>query len=192
MFYKFVAWLCRCYYRLFYGLKIVGQQHIPKEGAIVVCGNHKSLHDPVMLLASCPRVLHFVAKDSLFKYGIVRFVLKRLGVIPVARGNADMTMVRTAISLLKQGEGVGIFPEGTRVKDKLLGKGHAGAAMIALRSDAQMIPCAINSQYKLFRRTVIEFGMPISANTFKEEKNKNDVVIAKVMGEIEQLLIKNR
>lgn len=190
MFYRIVVTICRWYYQLFYGLKIIGQEHIPKTGPIVVCANHKSMHDPVILVASCPRTLHCVAKDTLFKNPILRYFLNLLHAIPVARGKADMSMIRTTIALLKEGEGIGIFPEGTRVKGPELGEGQAGAAMIAMRGEAQIIPCAISSQYKLFRRTTIEFGQPIDTKELKQQKMKNDVVIAHVMQDIKQLLIK--
>lgn len=188
MFYRIVTTLCRWYYQLFYGLKIIGQQHIPQQGAIVICANHKSMHDPVILVSSCPRTLHCIAKDTLFRYPIVRYFLKLLHAIPVARGKADMAMVRTSINLLKEGEGIGIFPEGTRVKGEELGKGQAGAAMIAMRGEAYIIPCAISSQYKLFRRTTIEFGQPIDTKQLKQQKMKNEVVIEQVMGDIQHLL----
>ncbi|HEV7555753.1 MAG TPA: 1-acyl-sn-glycerol-3-phosphate acyltransferase, partial [Kofleriaceae bacterium] len=87
MAYKFLRWLLRVVTRVFFRqIEIVGLEHVPTNGAVLFVGNHpNSLIDPVLIIATCGRKVHFAAKDTLFKGRIMRAVLRGLGAVPLAR-----------------------------------------------------------------------------------------------------------
>ncbi len=142
-------------------LDVRGLENVPEE-PVVLCPNHSSWWDPILVIAALRRdyPLCVMAKKQLFKIPVLKGFLTRLGVFPVDRGNADIGALKKSIQGLKEGWSLMLFPEGTRVKrgKKLTPKG--GAAMIAIRSGAKMLPVFIGTSKKLFRRIPIMFGAP--------------------------------
>ena len=99
-----------------------------------------------------PRDLYTLwQKKNYFDVPILKSILPGVHAFPVKRGMSDRDALRRAIKLLKDGEVVGLFPEGTRSKDGQLGKGFSGAGFFALRGDANVVPCAIIGPYKPFK-----------------------------------------
>jgi len=94
--------------------------------------------------------------------------------------------------VLKEGKVLGLFPEGTRSKDGKLGKGLAGAGFFALRTKADVIPCAIIGPYKLFGKVKIVYGQPVKMEALREEKASAEYVTDQIMDSIQQLIEKNR
>ena len=115
--------------------KIIGKENIPKEGSIIFAGNHKHAVDPTMVMMSTNRIVHFMAKEELFK-GIHGIIFKCMGLIKVYRGKANPQAVIEAENVLNNGGTVGIFPEGTsnRTKQGLLRFRH-GAVAIAKKTN---------------------------------------------------------
>lgn len=96
-----------------------GRENIPKEGAIIVAPNHKSNFDPPIVgVAFKDRIIHYMAKEELFKNPIFGYILRQFGTFPVKRGSIDRMAIRRAILELKEGNALGIFPEGTRIQRK--------------------------------------------------------------------------
>ncbi len=131
---------------LLYRTTFVGEENIPAGGAIIA-GNHVSYLDPILLWCGAPRHVHFMARSNLFKKGVIAWALPRLWSFPVKRGEPDRAAIATATELLTQGDLVGIFPEGTRMRhsgaDAELGEGHGGVAFIAMRANAPVVPVGI-------------------------------------------------
>ncbi len=125
------------------GLRIVGLESIPPEGPLLVTSNHLSNADPLILEAAITRPLFFMGKAELFQNPFFRWVLKKFGGFPVARGTPDLAAVRRARAVLDQGIAVGIYPEGGRSKPGSLVTGLPGAGLIALQSRAPVLPVAI-------------------------------------------------
>lgn len=123
--------------------KVPGRENIPMEGGLIVVSNHLSNADPPILGAGIARRrIRFMAKIELYKYPLG--VIPRLyGAFPVRRFEADMGALMNAERLLKRGEVIGMFPEGTRSRTGKIGTPHPGTAVIALRSGATVLPCAI-------------------------------------------------
>ncbi|GBF11683.1 lysophospholipid acyltransferase family protein [Tepidibacillus infernus] len=168
--YTFARVLIKGYLKTFYKLKVYGVKNIPKEGPLILISNHISNFDPVVIACSVNRKVHFMAKKELFDIPILGSFLKKVGQFPINRGGSDRKAIKTALDLLKEQEVLGIFPEGTRSKDKELKPGLPGAALFALKSDVKVIPIGIDSSYKWFQPIIVNIGNPIQLDSFKKEK----------------------
>lgn len=186
---------------LLFRTTVEGAQHIPLGGALLA-GNHVSYMDPVLLWCASPRPVHFMAKRELWDSAFVAWILPRLWAFPVSRGEPDRTAITTATELLKSGELVGVFPEGSRATEAQadLGAAHGGAAFIALRADVPMVPVAFTGTEKVWprgqtlprlARTHIRIGAPVHPRDVAPEsgrKERVEALTARVMGRIAEEL----
>ena len=162
-FYRFLCVFLGAIYAVLYPAKVEGVENIPEEGGFVLCCNHCSNRDPFYLAIPVKRrYLHFMAKMELFKFGPVAWFVRALGGFPVDRGHSDLAAVRTSLQLIKEGHGLAIFPQGTRVKDNHPVPMLEGVSMIALRANVPVIPAYIGGPYRLFHRTQLSYGPPVS------------------------------
>lgn len=176
----------------FYRIKVIGKENFPKEGGVLLCANHIDNLDPPVVGITCPRPVRFMAKEELFQAPILKTLLPNLNAFPVKRGMSDRQALRKALANLKEGNVVGLFPEGTRSKDGQLQEGLAGAGFFALRGDAVVMPCAIIGPYKPLRPLKVVYGKPIDMTTYREEKANAEEVTAVIMAEIKKLLDQNQ
>ena len=160
--YRFLKPIYTVLLKILFRPQIIGKENIPKDGALIFAGNHKHAVDPTMVMMSTNRVVHYMAKEELFK-GIHGWLFNKIGLIKVYRGKSNPQAVIEAEKILKNGGTVGIFPEGTRnrSKEELLKFRH-GTVAIAQKTNTLILPFAIKGKYKLFRKGVIlEFGKTI-------------------------------
>ena len=159
----FGRFLFRMMFRIIFRCRIEGSDNIPKTGGAIIAPNHTSFFDPPLAGAAMKRPLNFMAKQELFEVPILGFLIKRTNAFPVKRGSQDMSAMRRAFSLLEDGRLLLMFPEGTRSKDGKLGKGRAGAGMVACNAQVPLVPTRIENTFKIwrFRKVKIKFGAPI-------------------------------
>lgn len=145
----------------FLPVELRGTEDLEDEAAIL-CANHSSAWDPILLVISMPQSfsLRIMAKKQLFSIPLVRWFLRNMGVFPVDRGNSDIGAVKTAITSLRDGWNLLIFPEGTRVKQPGQVTPKSGAGMMAIRAGVKMVPVFIGMKKRLFRKTPIIIGEP--------------------------------
>ncbi len=124
------------------GLEWVHEERVPKMGSLIVAPNHLSFADPPAVGSATHRPLCFMAKKQLF-VPVVGRVLKMVGAFPVDRGSADLAAIRKAQALLRAGEAVLVFPEGTRGDGRSLGEPNQGVALLAKLASAPVIPVAV-------------------------------------------------
>lgn len=159
--YRFLKTILGKLYLWWYNPKIIGKENIPKEGAILLCGNHLHLMDQCAVLMATKRMVHYMAKKEYFD-GKFAWFFKMAGCISVNRSIKDTDAKNKAIELLGKGYAVGIFPEGTRnrTKEKLLPFKY-GAVSMASKTGAMIVPFGISGEYK-FRSNnlVIRIGKP--------------------------------
>ncbi|OYD09737.1 lysophospholipid acyltransferase family protein [Paludifilum halophilum] len=167
MWYRSFRALFRAFFAVLYRWKVDGLEHIPKEGPVVICSNHINNLDPPLVGSALQRPIRFMAKEELFKIPVLSFLLPRFGAFPVKRGASDKRALKKSLQLLGKGEVLGVFPEGTRSKTGELGEAHTGAAFIALKGNATVIPAAIIGPYRLFRRVRIVFGPPLDLSDYR-------------------------
>jgi 1-acyl-sn-glycerol-3-phosphate acyltransferase len=137
---KTIAWpVTHTYVRL----RVSGHGHIPPTGPCLIVANHASFVDPVVLGSAFPRRIAFMITRSIYGLRRLTWFYNMMGTIPVAYDVPDPGAMKAALRRLKEGGVVGIFPEGQRMRDGNLGEGKAGAAAIAARSGAPVVPAAI-------------------------------------------------
>ena len=170
MFYAFIKGIILIFSKIFFRIHVNGIENIPKEGSCILCFNHRSLLDPPIIGVLMPRKLCFMAKEELFKAPIFGFIIKKLGVFPIKRGAADIGSVKTAIKILKAGKVLAMYPEGTRNNSGTLGKAKPGAALIATRAQAPIIPIAAVGAYKPFNKLIVNIGKPITFEQYENQK----------------------
>ena len=122
--------------------QVQGREHVPREGGVILAANHTSYLDPPLVGSAVRRPIHFMAKAELFGVPALGWFIARAHAFPVHRGAADRRALRTAVQLLRQGEVLLIFPEGTRSPDGRLMPAELGVGIIALRSGAPVVPVA--------------------------------------------------
>jgi 1-acyl-sn-glycerol-3-phosphate acyltransferase len=162
--------------------KITGKKNLPKQGAAILASNHMSFSDSIFLPLAVPRRITFLAKSEYFTgRGIKGWLMKKFfegaGQVPIDRsgGRASEAAVNTAISILKSGQLLGIYPEGTRSPDGKLYRGRTGMARIAIEAGVPVIPVAMIGTYDIqpigqvlprIKRVGIAFGEPIDMSQF--------------------------
>lgn len=167
MIYRFCRFLLRVIYKLLFRLEAHGKENVPQDGGVLLCSNHISLLDPPTVGIMLQRKVHFMAKKELFDVFAFGWLIKQLGAFPVKRGGVSKESIKTSLTLLRTGNVMGIFPEGTRSKGEDGGAGKRGAATFALRSDAVVIPVAIIGNYKFFKKTKVVYGSPVDLEPYK-------------------------
>ncbi|RKD34521.1 lysophospholipid acyltransferase family protein [Thermohalobacter berrensis] len=173
-FYKLAKNLSYLFFNFIYRIEINGLENIPKKGRLIICSNHKSLLDPILVGISLNRKVHFMAKKELFKNKFFSIILKKLGAFPVDRKNTDLSAIKKSIRILKEEKVLGIFPEGTRVNNENIKHAKPGVAMISIKSKSPVIPVYIDTDYKLFNKVKINIGNQIEFKNYYSKKNSQD------------------
>lgn len=177
----FAIFIVGLYVRIFYRHKAYGLEHIPKGGAIIA-GNHASFIDPPLIGVSCPQEVHFLARDTLFKFKPFGWLIKQLNTHPVAKGKGNLATFKKACEMIDSGMKVVIFPEGTRTKDGEFQKGQLGVGMLIMRSPCVVVPVYIYGTYdiwsanhkfpRLTGKTACVFGSPLDFRNLEGDDRK--------------------
>lgn len=160
-------------------LRVGGRENVPRTGAAIIVCNHLSLVDPFVVGYAADRIVNFMGKEELFRTPVLGFLIRKVGAFPVDRSRRDPAAMRTALQVLKSGELLGMFPEGTRSTTGEMLEFRAGAARLAARTEVKLIPAAVRNTDramppgKLLRpaRISIHFGEPFELS---ELYNRND------------------
>lgn len=136
-------YLCRFLAFRLCKLKVEGAERMPKEGGVIIASTHTATLDPVILGCAFPRPLTFMAKEELFRFPPFAALIRTLGAFPVRRGEPDRRALRKAVSLLRQGRCLVIFPEGTRNPNWQLRPPELGVALLAAWAKVPVLPVAI-------------------------------------------------
>lgn len=141
--------------------KVVGLENVPEGGALL-CANHASGWDPVIIAVCLPNDsrLSFMGKDSLFRIPLLGPIIRKLGAFPVKRGGNDLVAMKTAMKALMDGRRLLVFPEGTRVEHQGDTDAKGGVTVMATRTGTPMVPVYCGGKHKFLRRTTVVFGEP--------------------------------
>ncbi len=153
-------------FRLF-KLTYEGLENIPKDTGFIVCANHTAMYDAIVIIASMGMPVKYMAKAELFKVPGFRKLISNFGAYPVKRGATDVTALKKTVEYLKNGDAVGMFPQGTRMPYVKLEPSQAksGLGLTAYRASVPILPVYIKTKkgkVKLFSETKVIIGKPIS------------------------------
>lgn len=132
--------------------RIYGAEQVPQEGPLVVVSNHASDFDPPILSCCMGRPVAFMAKEELFRIPVLKQGIELYGAYPVKRGSADRSAIRSALNCLLEGWAVGLFLQGTRTADARIPEPKLGAALIAAKAKAPLLPVSLWGTERIFKK----------------------------------------
>lgn len=161
--------------------KVIGMENMKKaKGAYIISCNHQTYIDVVQMIAKLPRSLNFMAKEELLKKNrFLGWFFGKMHVFPVRRGTADLAAIKRSVELLKSGEVLCIFPQGTRVKDNPFlerSKMFGGPAMVAMRAQVHILPMMFTAPPMLFHKSTLLIGPMLDLSDFFKEKMTGETV----------------
>jgi cytidylate kinase len=171
--YHVVRTLDRMFCRLWIRLRVEGLENIPRDHGAILAANHQSYLDILILGASVPRHVTFVARDTLAESRFLAFVMRGCGAILIKRGASDRAALRAMTDRLRRGDLVAIYPEGTRSRDGKLGTFKGGAVMAARLGGVPIVPIGLRGAYRAWprgqllpspRKVAVRFGPPIDVS----------------------------
>jgi 1-acyl-sn-glycerol-3-phosphate acyltransferase len=177
-------------------MRVTGEEHVPPTGPVILAANHRSFWDiPVHVVAS-PRPIAFMAKQELYRGPITGWMWRALGGFPVRRDTADIRAIDTALALLEQGDMVGVYPEGTRSRTGEMLPFLKGAAWLALRTGAPIVPCGLmgterRTGWRIRRRVQVAFGPTIAVEAEPDprlRRERSGVLTGDLLEAIKRLL----
>lgn len=137
---RFIFWLC-C--KICFGFRSFGRAHIPRRGGFILASNHVSYLDPIVLGIGCPRTLVYLARDTLFANPLLGWWMRAVNVVAIKRSSADISALRRAIQAVRSGQGVALFPEGSRQDGGQPAEPLAGVGFLAAKLNVPVIPAFI-------------------------------------------------
>ncbi len=165
--------------RKIFRIHVHGIENLPEEGPTILCANHTSMIDVVVLIAALHRPIRFMAKAELFRIPVLSWLIRKMGAFPVSRGRADTGAIKQSLAVLSEGGMLGIFPQGKRHigVDPSTTKVMSGIGMFVCRSEANVAPVFIktkNNRVRFFGRTDLCIGKPILNSEIDKGEGKHD------------------
>jgi len=186
------------YLRLFHRVEVKGREHIPATGPAILCANHTSYLDSMLVGYCTLRPVRFLITQAFYNHNIMGFFIKGCGAIPVTQRGVDKEAFQMALEALRRGELLGIFPEGKLSRTGLPNEGKPGAALLAATTGAMIVPITISGAFFVFPkgkllprpgRITIKVHPPINVATEKRgSKQYLREITDKVMARIERTL----
>lgn len=132
--------------------RIYGAKHVPQQGPLVVVSNHASYFDPPILSCCVGRPVAYMAKEELFRIPVLKQAIQWYGAYPVSRGAADRSAIRSALKYLEAGWATGIYLEGSRTPDGQITAPKLGAALIAAKAQAPLLPVSLWGTQRILKK----------------------------------------
>ncbi|MDO5110877.1 MAG: lysophospholipid acyltransferase family protein [Clostridia bacterium] len=161
---------------LFWRPIVFGRENLRIKDKGIVVSNHRSMADPVLIALLSPRIIHFMAKQEIFKSPVGKAFFKMLYAFPVNRKQADLQSLKNALEVLNQGKIFGIFPEGKRAVTHELDALERGTAFLAIRSGAPIVPVYIHPDSYRRWRPIMIVGRALDVNQIVASAKKSEMV----------------
>ncbi|MEE9218249.1 MAG: lysophospholipid acyltransferase family protein [Acidobacteriota bacterium] len=197
MFYWFIKGMFWPLGQIYFRMRRRGLEHLPARGPVILVANHSSYLDPPALGSASPRKVHFLINRSVYRLARFRWFYIGMEAIPVSAERQDALSLRQAMRVLSRGEVVGVFPEGGRNLDGRVGTPRLGAALLAARSGAPVVPAGIRGAYQALpptsmfpkpHRIEVVFGAPLRWEEGHAERQKLEEFSRRMMGAVSNLL----
>ena len=174
-----VGWYAfRLVYATYFRWRVWHPEHVPLTGPVILASNHASYLDPPLVGAGITRPIHYLARESLFRFPGLGWVLRHWNVVPVNREGGGAAGLKAIMDRLKAGGAILLFPEGTRTRDGRLQAARSGIGLTVIKSSAPVIPVRTSGTFAALgrrhwfprpRRVAITYGTPL---TFDRERDE--------------------
>ena len=197
--YHFCLIISRPLLRSLFKFQIFGVENVPSNSGAMLMINHASYLDPIFIGGAVNRSIHYMARATLFKQGVIDKCLRSLNAFPVHLGSTDRGAIRNALKILDDGNLLLVFPEGTRSFDGTLGKAQDGIGFMAYRTKADVIPVYLGGTQKAWARgskmiktakITVTFGKPLDMSIYRSSEATRETyskIGAEVMARIAEL-----
>lgn len=152
MLYWFLRFLSFLILKIFFRLEVEGRENLPEKGGFILAGNHISYLDPVVIGVAVPRKLNYLAKRELFRNPACSRFFSALHIFPIKRDSADISALKEALRRVRNGEGLVLFPEGSRRADSSPAEAEPGVGFLAAKLDVPVIPAFVKGTERALPR----------------------------------------
>ena len=177
MFYCFIVTAAWLVWHIGFRIRVIGRENLPKEGGFVLAPNHISAIDPVFVVIArfWGKRLLIMAKEEILQVNpVFTWMFRHVGVVGIERGRGDVNVVDELIGDVQKGQGLLIFPEGTRHQPEMMQEVESGTAIIALRARVPLLPVYIDGKIRPFHITHIYYGKPMELDDLYAQGVNND------------------
>ena len=167
----YLGWLFfRFIYRFYFGWRVFNPEHVPLHGPVILACNHASFLDPPLVGAGLKRSINYLARESLFRFPVVGWVLHRWQSVPVDREGGGAKGLKAILERLLAGGAIILFPEGTRTRDGKLQPARSGIGLTVIKSTAPVVPVRVFGTFEAYgrhlrfprpRRIMVKYGLPM-------------------------------
>lgn len=187
--YRFLVSIISVLVKLIYRVKINGIENLKDDKPFIISANHIHIFDPVILATLTKRQIFFLSKKELFEKKLFAKFFGKLGVIPIDRDNTDIKAIKSCFRVIRAGNILGIFPEGTRVKTVDINNMKKGVALIALKNKVNILPIHIEGTYRIFSKITVDIYPMIEINNFEnmEDSEAIDKLTEELFNQIYQV-----
>ena len=187
--YRFLVSIVSVLVKLIYRVKINGIENLKDDQPFIISANHIHIFDPVILATLTKRQIFFLSKKELFEKKLFAKFFGKLGVIPIDRDNTDIKAIKSCFRVIRAGNILGIFPEGTRVKTVDINNMKKGVALIALKNKVNILPIHIEGTYRIFSKITVDIYPMIEINNFEnmEDSEAIDELTEELFNQIYQV-----
>jgi len=174
-----LGWLSfRLVYKFYFGWRVYNAERVPLKGPVILACNHASFLDPMLVGAALKRDINYLARETLFDFPVVGWVLRQWNSVPVDREGGGAKGLKAILDRLLNGGGIILFPEGTRSRDGQLQNARSGVGLTVIKSDAPVVPARVFGTYQAYgrnmriprpRRVGVKFGEPMLFEQLRAE-----------------------
>jgi 1-acyl-sn-glycerol-3-phosphate acyltransferase len=175
----FLGWsFFRAFYKYYCGWRVYNPERVPAEGPAILAANHASFLDPFLVGAGVKREINYLARESLFRFPVIGWVLRRWQAVPVDREGGGAKGLRAILDRLLAGGAIILFPEGTRTRDGNLQPARSGIGLTVIKSNAPVVPVRVFGTFQAYsrhmrfprpRRVSVKYGPPILFENLRAE-----------------------
>jgi len=179
-----IGWTCfRVMYATYFRWHVFNAERVPLQGGVILASNHASFLDPPLVGSGLKRDINYLARESLFRFPGIGALLRSWNAVPVDRDGGGAKGLKTILDRLLQGNGIILFPEGTRTKDGNLQPARSGIGLTVIKSDAVVIPVRTFGTFEAFgrnhkfprpHRVAVKYGRPMRFETLRAEAKTCD------------------
>ena len=179
-----IGWTCfRVMYATFFRWRVFNAERVPLQGGVILASNHASFLDPPLVGSPLHRDINYLARESLFRYPGIGALLRSWNAVPVDRDGGGAKGLKIILNRLLDGNGIILFPEGTRTKDGNLQPAQSGIGLIVIKSTAPVVPVRVFGTFEAYgkhvtiprpRRVMVKYGQPMNFEALRAEAKTCD------------------